>query len=213
MKKRQVSVAFGIAAISMAMGCGVPQSKHDTTVNKLRGAERSLTDAQDAHNKTKQKLTAAEMRIKGMRAHLQSVQSQASMTTATVASLEARLKACKAPPAAPPTPTAPPPTAAGAASAAGGLDLAAVQTGVQKLMPKIKQCYKKRILKKGKKLAGTLIVKFRINKRGKTRRVKVRKGTIKHRRLQKCVQRVFRKARFGKSKKNTKVSYPLHFAP
>lgn len=211
-----LTVAFGISGILMAAGCGVPQSDHDTTVNKLKRVERDLTQAAGEHNKTKQTLTAAESRIKGMRSHLQLVQQQAAEMKAMAATLELQLKACKAPPVAPArltSPPPPPPPTAGSASAAGGLDLAAVQAVVKKLMPKIKRCYVKRVLKKGKKLTGTLIVKFRINKRGKTRRVKVRKGTIKHRRLQRCVRRVFRKARFGRSKKTTKVSYPLRFAP
>lgn len=214
MSKRRATVALGIAGILTAVGCGVPQSKYDTTVSKLKRAQRDLTLAQDEHNKSKQTLTTAELRIKGMRSHLQSVQQQAAEMKARVATLESRLQACKTPPTAPPRPAPPPPPpAAGSASAAGGLDLAAIQKGVKLLMPKIKQCYEKRVLKKGQKLTGTLIVKFRINKRGKTRGVKVRRGTIKHRRLQRCVRRVFRKARFGRSKKTTKVSYPLRFAP
>jgi len=214
MNSRQVTMSLGIAAILAATGCGVPQSKHDTTVAKLKGAERNLTQATDAHNKTKQALVAAEMRIKGMRAHLQSVQGGATLMSAKVASLEARLQACKVPPTAPTTPgTPPPPPDAGSASAAGGLDLAAVQDGIMKLMPKVKRCYQTQILKKGKTLAGTLLVKFRIDKRGKARGVNVRKGTMKHRRLQKCVRRVFQRARFARSKKTTKVSYPLRFAP
>jgi len=214
MKKRRATLALGIAGILAAVGCGVPQAKHDTTVRKLKLAQRDLTLAQIEHNKSKQTLTAAEMRIKGMRSHLQTVQRQAAEMKAKVATLEVRLRQCKTPPAAPPRPAPPPPPpGAGTASATGGLDLAAIQDGVKKLMPKVRKCYERRVLKKGKNLAGTLIVKFRINKRGKTRGVKVRKGTIKHRRLQKCVRRVFRRARFGRSKKTTKVSYPLRFAP
>lgn len=214
MSMRRATVAIGLSGILLAMGCGVTQSKYDTTATKLKRAERDLSLAQDDHNKTKQQLTMAEMRLKGMRAHLQSVQKQSAAAKDRLATLDAQLRSCKSPP---PPPvrraTAPPPPRPGAASAAGGLDLAAVQATIQKLMPKIRKCYEKRVLKKGKKLAGTLLVKFRINNRGKTRRVKVRRGTLKHRRLQKCVRRVFRKARFRRSKKTTKVSYPLSFAP
>ncbi len=216
MTKGRATAAICIAGILMAVGCGVSQSKYDTTANQLKRANRDLSLGGDEHNKTKQALTSAEIRIKGMRSQLQSAQQTlAEMKSRTVV-LESQLRSCKAtpPPAAPARPVAPPPPpSANAASATGGLDLATIKAGIQKLMPKIKKCYTKRILKKGKKLTGTLIVKFRINKRGKTRRVKVRKGTIRHRRLQKCVRRVFRKARFGRSKKTTKVSYPLHFAP
>jgi TonB family protein len=215
MSMRRATVTLGIAGALLSLGCGVPQSKHDTTVNKLRQAERNLSLTQDAHNTTKQKLTTAEMQIKGMRSHLQSVQNSASELKARVASLESRLQACKVPPSAPSRPSAPPPPPpdAGAAAATGGLDLAAVQAGVNKVMPKVKKCYQKEVIKKGKKLEGTLIVKFTIHRRGKTRGVKVRKGTISHRRLERCVRNVFRRARFPRSKKNTQVSYPLRFAP
>jgi hypothetical protein len=217
MTTRTVTVALGIAGLLMSVGCGVSQSKYDTTANQLKRASRDLSQAGDAHNKTKQALTSAEFRIKGMHSQLQSVQRQSTEMKSRMVVIEAQLRSCKhspATPAAPSRPVAPPPPpAANAASATGGLDLAAIQTVIEKLKPKIKRCYTKRILKKGKKLAGTLIAKFRINKRGKTRRVKVRKGTLRHRRLQRCVRRVFRKARFGRSKKTTQVSYPLHFAP
>ncbi len=213
MNFRRAALAIGITSALLAVGCGVPQSKHDTTVAKLKRAERDLSQSRDDHNKSKQELTSSELRIKGIRSHLQTVQQQANAMKTRVADLEMKLKACKAPPAAPTAAAAPPPPPPGAGSARGGLDMAAVRAGIAKIIPRVKRCYEKRILKKGKKLAGTLIVKFRINKRGKPRRVKVRKGTIKHRKLQKCVRRAFRKARFPRSKKNTKVSYPLSFAP
>lgn len=214
MNARRVTLALFISGILMAMGCGVPQSKYDTTANKLKRAESDLTAAQDAHNKTKQALTTKELRLKGIRSHMQSVQQKSNALRTRLASLRERLKACKAPPAAPSRPAPPPPPSAGAGSAKGGLDMAAVKAGVSKILGRIQKCYVKYIVKKNEvKITATLIVTFRINKRGKPRRVKVRQGGKQFRKVRKCARRAFRKARFPRSKKNTKVTYPVSLAP
>jgi len=214
MSTRIMGVTFTIVAFVVAMGCGVPKDEHETTVAKLERAEKHLKDANAQNDKANQRVMTTEKRVQGLRAHLKMVQQKLAAAEHKATEMTARAAKCATPPPVAARPVAPvaKPLPAGAVEATGFLDVEAVKAGVAKVLPKIKKCYEKRVLKKGKKLAGTLIATFQI-KRGKPRGIKVRKGTFKHRKLQKCVRRALKRARFKKSKKKTKVKYPLIFKP
>ncbi|MFH2008903.1 MAG: AgmX/PglI C-terminal domain-containing protein [bacterium] len=206
-------MALTIAAFVLAMGCGVPQEKYDTTVNKLNRAEKHLKDANARNDQANQRVLTAESRITGLRSHMALVQQKLAAAEHKATEMAVRAAKCKEPPvAARPADPVAKPAPAGAAEATGGLDAEAVRAGIDTVLPKIKNCYDKLVLKKGKKIGGTLLAVFQI-KRGKPRGIQVRKGTLNHRKLQKCVRNVLRRARFKKEKKVTKVKYPFTFAP
>lgn len=85
---------------------------------------------------------------------------------------------------------------------------------IQKVMGRVKdkfnQCYA-RELKKNRKLAGKVVLRFTIRDNGTVRNVKIKESAINNRKVETCLVKVAQKLSFPGSSGQTRVFYPFLF--
>lgn len=87
-----------------------------------------------------------------------------------------------------------------------------VRQTIQRHDTAIRRCYDRGVRESGR-LGGKLVVRFRVGANGQARPVTIvaSKSTLRHRSVERCVQRVFRSMRFRRSTRSTWYSSPILF--
>jgi|GEM_PF-4574535 len=90
----------------------------------------------------------------------------------------------------------------------GPLAATAIAAVMAKKARRFRRCYR-RYRKPG--LSGDVVMRFTVRKNGTVRNVKIRKSTLKHKRIERCIVAVGKTLRFPTSYGTTRVFYPFSF--